>query len=87
MKESRGGKQLAMKKGKRKSKRNNVPTITQARRRIRGKKTDLLYDGNWYLKGPSLDRREAQRRIRKKDRGQIMIGMKRRYSYIKRINM
>lgn len=54
MKESRGGKQLAMKKGKRKSKRNNVPTITQARRRIRGKKTDLLYDGNWYLERTKL---------------------------------
>lgn len=33
---------------KRKRKRNNVPTITQARC-IR-RKTDLLYGGNWYLR-------------------------------------
>lgn len=35
---------------KRKRKRNNVPTMTQARCRIR-RKTDLLYGGNWYLRG------------------------------------
>lgn len=51
MKESRGGKQLAMeKKMKKEKEEEQCSNNDQARCRIR-RKTDLFYGGNWYLRG------------------------------------